>query len=246
LRAIPKTFLVKTALALGMMAVVLVPSLPAGACNVQSGSYSVKYTGAYQDVSGIQGGMAVLDAYNPTPVFSSSSFWVMIGIPGYYGYYAQVGWVKWSGDSYEHVFLQYKDDSDTVWTYYYKSATDTWVTTPQTVPTGSAYGTIYDLSGSFRITFGGGAAYTFSATWVPNRLAVYGETHNYGTNPNPPPNYGDHVPGDTSNKIQAQVVQYYKNSSWTSASLTYAAQGNGAYTSTASPGFYIWDTRCSD
>jgi hypothetical protein len=153
--------------------------------------------------------------------------------------------VKYYFDSSEHIFLQYKDDSGTMYTYYYNSTGDYWTDVgPQTVPSGSASATVYYLSGTLYFTFGGGAAYSTSVTWAPSELQVYGETHTYEVAS--PTNKGDHVPGDTAHKIEAQVVKYYKNSSWSNTSLSCSASGNGGVTATGSPGFQVWDTRCSD
>jgi len=154
-----------------------------------------KFTGGGEGVTGIRGVGAYIGSYNPTPVYQQSCIWTMLTKqmtnPDRY---AQVGYYRVSQNSNIYVFCQFTDDSGIWYAYYYNSATNYWTGVPSTTPTGSPW---YEVTyspgspGTFYVKYGTGAAFSVSYQWVPSRLEVYGETHNYGT-----PNKGDRYVGD--------------------------------------------------
>lgn len=220
-------------------------------------SYDVEYNGGVENVNSIEGVSADLDSYNPTPVYDSSSFWIMLCGPTYIPlYYAQIGWEKNNTQTQEYIFIEYWDRSvpnhGVEWDYYYDPTTQSWVNTPDYVPIGSINYSISYSSGTgmFYLSFiDGSGLHTLQTSdlgWTPDYLEVLGETHNYGTGS--PINLGDHVPGDTVTKVQAQSIQYELNGQFYSSSLTEKIQGNGDEDGEVDniPGFRIWDTRCSN
>jgi len=205
-----------------------------------------QFTGGQQTQSNIQGIRGYLDSYNPTPVFGQTTFWVMLTQSGS-GKYAQVGWLKGSGDSNEYIWLQYKDDAGVQHDKFYNVTNNNWYDVRQSVPSGSHLYTVTYDSGTqtFSMQYESGTTSTFTASWVPDIFQVYGEAYNYDS-----PNLGDHMPGDLNNKIQAQQLQQKVSGIWgnVSSSDFYTAGGNGDYDTsvTTSPGFRIWDTRCNN
>ncbi len=144
------------------------------------------------------------------------------------------------------MFLEFTDDSGYYYDYFYNATYDNWGGTPSTTPSSSQPYEVTYASGSpgtFSMKYSTGSAYSVQYQWVPSRLEVFGETLNYRS-----PNLGDHVPGDTSVKIHVNSVRKKVSGSWTDASLSYQAQGNGNYDTDNyySPGYRIWDVRCSE
>ena len=223
-------------------------------CNIQPGIFQQEFTGGLQSVNSVEGVSGELDSYNPTPVFDSSSFWVMLCEPEEDNslYYAQIGWVKDSTYSEEYVFIQYWDwsgNNPVEYTFYYDPTDQSWGNTPDYVPSGSiTYSIYYDPNyETFYLSFSGGGEFAVSdLNWTPNTLEVMGETHNFETNS--PVNLGDHVPGDTVVKAQAQLIQYMYEGQWWNSSLELTSRGNGGIDNLVNnpPGIRIWDTRCSN
>ncbi len=192
-------------------------------------------------MSSVQGISALLTAYNPSPIYQYCSFWVMLCNPGS-NKYAQVGWVKWTGMQNEYVWAEFTDDNGTYYQFFYNKQLNTWVwNQPSTIPASiEGYFVTYTAGtpGTISMQYDNSPLLTYHGNWVPNHLQVYGETHNYGA-----ANAGDHMPGDTANKVSASQIMKRVNGSWSWASLTMYQQGWGTYETNANHGFNIWDTR---
>ena len=217
------------------------------ACSLSEGTDDVhKWTGGEQDVSSIQGVKADLESYNPDPVFQTTSFWVMLAEDETNpDRYAQVGWFKEETNSVEYVFLEFTDDSGEYYDYFYNTSTDNWTGVPTTDPSGSnAYEVRYSSGspGTFYMKYSTGSEYSVDYQWTPGTLQVYGEVSNYLA-----PNKGDHAVGGFNNRIEANAIKKKVSGSWSDASPTYTSQGNASrdHLNTTSPGFRIWDVRCS-
>ncbi|MFP3974872.1 MAG: hypothetical protein ACLFVK_01450 [Dehalococcoidia bacterium] len=214
------------------------------ACEITEGNDDIhKWTGAKENVASIQGVKADLGTYNPSPVFQTTSFWVMLTQneqdPDRW---AQVGWYKAEDNSNIYVWCEFTDDSGQVNDYFYYEPGDYWTGVPSTTPTSSeTYQVTYsaDSPGTFYMRYANGASNSASYMWEPSRLEVQGETLNYAD-----PDKGDHVVGDVSNKVHASSIKKKLNGTWQDASPNYSAEGHGAYdNNTTMPGFRIWDTR---
>ncbi|MBI2171785.1 MAG: hypothetical protein HYU30_07170 [Chloroflexi bacterium] len=223
------------------------PSVAFAECTVPEGSEIVyKMVGAQYSVSGITGIRANLWNYNPAPVYKATGFWVMLTDGSNY---AQTGWWEYDGitGAKEYVWSQYSWNGGGNWeTKWYNTSTALWQDTPHTEPPSSKeYSTMFvPLQGEYnqaQMQYDGGTTRNVSITWTPTKWQSFGETLNYDT-----PNKGDHVPGDTTNKIHGDNVMYRDSSySWQSASMSNYKEGHGDV-ELIYQGFRIWDTRCSE
>jgi hypothetical protein len=83
----------------------VIPAL--AACNIltnpfSSGNWLTGFNGSQPNVQGVR---ADIEAYNPSPIYQASTAWVMLQSTPPTNW-AQIGWVKWAGDSNSYIFLQ--------------------------------------------------------------------------------------------------------------------------------------------
>ena len=216
------------------------------ASNIQEGAdNNNQWTAGIESVNDVQGVRAYLDSYDPEPVFEWSCFWVMLqeGTDRW----AQCGWAKRDVDSFAYIWVQYTNDSGFPIDKWYNVATDNWYDTPQSVPMGShLYTVTYDsVNQSFSAKYDNGSPLTIAVNWVPDALSVSSEVINFTF-----PDLGDHAPGDTNTKLEAQKIEKKVSGSWSDASLYIEADGAwyGRHDTnvTNSPGFRVWDSRCDN
>ena len=189
---------------------------------------------------------ASISAYNPHPVYSSSSAWVMLDQQNTgAGLFAQVGWSHQDGEGgNELVFIQWTDNSGNV-------AKTVWRNVPSGTETYAMYREQPDHT--FEAIWKEGAYYLpSSVTWGPDTIDARGEVTAY----NPSNGNGDHFPGDNTQHVTEGSIQWgdkygsMHNPSfyWFGANGGYDNTGTGVYTYIQPSGgnnFQMWDHRCS-
>ena len=184
-------------------------------CGLQRGQTSIAHVGAGRHQANVTGLWASLWNYNPLPTppqpYGAAFFWVMLHTYGTPGGYAQVGYRKDSGDSTEYVWLEYQDGSNPYVDMFWHSTSPYWRSYKGTEPDAAHYYKIeYDVIGSDKkytmyYEYGGTYyGYQVYMGWTPDEIKVLGETYNTG----------DHTPGDTGNKIQANYNKYRSSGTW--------------------------------
>ena len=203
------------------------------ACNPpSSGQFNAEFGGGEQQPSyAPQEAKASIDAYNPSPVYKSSSIWIMLA-NGFN--YAQMGWTHDYGlSTNELIFAEWIDSQCPL-------------TSPCTVhnwgtPAGlTNYDVEYACCGSssyfvFKYTYNGITTLYSSkshdsgyANWTPNKIENFAEIHDYSpNNSNPNSSPGDHSAGDSVNIVNVYNMQWYDGASWHNANLTYEGLGSG-------------------
>lgn len=91
-----------------------------------------------------------------------------------------------------------------------------------------------------QMQYDGGTTRNETVSWTPVEWQVFGETSNYAL-----PDKGEHVPGDTRNKIRANDIESRKNGFWSAGTVSPTSEENGKVSS-ISGGFKVWDRRCSE
>jgi hypothetical protein len=196
----------------------------ASSCVLTAGNDG-NWLGGYKQtgISGLDGSSAELWNYDPTTVHKASTFWTMVmEVDGTFLYWVQIGWMSWyqDDDDQSRVFMQLVDaDSDFQWRYLKPdgSWSNNWVNSEDGVhPTSEDVYEIYTNGSDWNFVYDHNTAdkYTFGRDFDPEEVQVYGEVLNYDTG-----NKGDHAPGDTSNKIQANLSKKNISGTWSNTSL---------------------------
>ncbi len=231
--------LVFTVLISAFLAVFWIANVVPASAVCPSGTHNVKFTGGQQNVSSVQGVSALLTSYNPSPVYEVTSFWVMLHKNGSLNDYGQVGWIKFPSYQNEYVYCEFNIGGAWARLFYNQQNNNWQVDQPSTIPASIEGYFVTYTPGQLTVQYDNGYQLPFYCPWVPDNVEVYGETQNYGA-----ANAGDHMPGDSVNKVLANTIMKKVNGSWSWASLAMIKQGWGNYdTSGATHGFYIWDTR---
>ena len=246
--------------ALALFPLLAVNPLRAQACTVSEGSSSQSgwFGGGQQFISPtLRGVYATIDPYNPSPVWTGSSVWVMLAKSTGDGNYAQSGWTHDNGLSYNELeFIEYIRDDGSVGQKYFNQPTNTGGY--QVLHTGGN-GTAWQFQ--FTTPDSGSYNSTGSVTWQPDTIQVFNELHNYtyqsGTS------NGDHAAGDMNAAVNVNGIRYLDtNFTWQNATLQLQGLGSviggGAPsadyqmifspsdTSYASNSFAVLDTRCNN
>lgn len=251
-------------LRLCIAALVLLPILSvnpsrAQACTVSEGSSGYGwFGGGQQSISPtLRGVYATIHPYNPSPVWGSSSVWVMLAQSSGSHKYAQAGWTHDNGMSYNELeFIEYIRDDGSDGQKYFNQPTYTGGY--QVLHTGGN-GTAWQFQ--FTTPDSGSYNSTGSVTWQPDTIQVFNELHNYtyqsGTS------NGDHAAGDMNAAVNVNGIRYLDtNFTWQNATLQLQGLGSviggGAPsadyqmvfspsdTSYASNSFAVLDTRCNN
>lgn len=215
---------------------------------------------------------ATMTSYNPAPVWTLSSSWVMLANKTYNGQYgnctiangcyAQVGWIHWDKCLYdpvtqqsdqcnggvEHAFMEYPNSY----------AQDPGVYIYSTPRYASEKYDVRRSGSQYIMTWDNGASSTAtpsSASWGPDAAEYFGELHDFQT-----PNKGSHAAGDIAHPVKFTGVSYkdeHGTSTW--PNLIYHCGDTGACATTARTttyqdlsnlgtgpaDFQIWDNRCA-
>jgi len=179
--------------------------LRAQACTVSEGSSSQSgwFGGGQQFISPtLRGVYATIDPYNPSPVWTGSSVWVMLAKSTGDGNYAQSGSTHDNGLSYNELeFIEYIRDDGSVGQKYFNQPTNTGGY--QVLHTGGN-GTAWQFQ--FTTPDSGSYNSTGPVTWQPDTIQVFNELHNYtyqsGTS------NGDHAAGDMNAAVNVNGIRY--------------------------------------
>lgn len=230
------------------------PDAACAACGNDEGIDDVILFGGFAKEDTFGGSTLAIKAdlynYNPYRVWQDTSFSVNLGDSTYI--YAQVGWGKNDdeGDEVEYVFSEYDNGIGPPTRMYYDAEADEWTGTKATEPSSSkTYKVTWIDDGpdkQVQIKYDDSTTQNITVPWTPDVWNVLGETHNFRSDT--PKNDGDHAPGDTTNKIHADTIQFYEYE-WDDVSgYSTVEQGNMDTDTTdiTDVGFRIWDIRCAD
>ncbi len=227
------------------------------ACSVPSGSSGQWYAGGDQTPSQEPIDVrATINAYNPSPVYGSSSIWVML-YNTTSGYWAQTGWTHDNHlSNNEFAFVQYwKDNASYPTTNNFNY---------QYVPSGDWNYEVDRYSTGFQFYFGPYSLWGSGTSWHANQFESYNELHNYQNwascgSCSPGVSAGDHAAGDASHILHVYNVDWIPagGGAWQGASLAYQGQGSKSpgslfgsadYQGVGSSGssWTIYDKRCSN
>jgi hypothetical protein len=243
----------------GGLVAILVNSSLASACTLEN-AYGVSghwFGGGQQTTPSLPvTAKATMNAYTPSPVFSSSSIWIMLADSSG-AHYAQVGERRVpSVSANSFIFWQYMTDGYGVVNQNF----------PNTAPGGNWVYEV-DTSSASPCFFWGANSQCggTNITWQPTMIESFNEVTNYKnwsqcstTLCTQGCSQGDHAFGDTSHIFHVYNVQWaYRGAQgFANANLSYQGQGsqlNGNYPSTDyqivggdSYNWTIYDSRCSN
>jgi hypothetical protein len=214
--------------------------------------------GRQTGISNLQGSSAVLDYYNPAPLFGGTNFWTMVTDGS--DYYAQVGWMKYEDHN------GHQTDDSVVFAQLdqgvgkYKEAW--WVDNGVDPPYWSMYITdavtagdeklyeIYEFNGKWWISYDYNTSLEVTKYFTPDDVEVFSEIHReYESNFPWIETKGDHIAGDTVNTVEANSSKKNQSGTWYNTALNEInttdvgdldMDGN-----TTGDGFEVWDNRCS-